>query len=214
MWIFTRYGFFSIAAAKTRKGTNSSRTVMVRARQRRHLKNLVRRFPTLDVYALTHSSETDYRHRMVLPKSVWMKVVVGMAQEQTWSNFKGEAEAFLGPAFDDYLRALHRVWSVMGDLQTNEPILLTREMLEGIRDFCLVRMRQMEESPSDELFGPGRNISGCPTGPPTSHIRLRTTGTAGRTRWRSLKYRKNIRRFFNRRQQRAKKCRHLGCAPP
>ena len=48
MWIFTRYGFFSIACANKPDGTINHDTVMVRARLYEHLVSLKERFPALN----------------------------------------------------------------------------------------------------------------------------------------------------------------------
>lgn len=120
MWIFTRYGFFSIAAAKADGGqshTPDPDKVMVRARQKRHLQNLQKRFPQLADVEILSGKSTDYRYRIIIPKSVWSECVNEFVNEQDWSNFKGETERFLGPGFRDYTRALHRVWNVMHELQ-------------------------------------------------------------------------------------------------
>jgi hypothetical protein len=47
MWIFTRYGFFSIACARQSDGAVDPGTVMVRARRRAHLEKLAERFEAL-----------------------------------------------------------------------------------------------------------------------------------------------------------------------
>ncbi|MBL8221308.1 MAG: hypothetical protein JNL62_18895 [Bryobacterales bacterium] len=118
--------------------------VMIRARQKRHLRNLIRRFPELVKTKIAHSDDTDYRYRIIVSKLLWRKVVGAMVTEQTWSDFKSEAHRHLGDAYSDYTRALGAVWSEMHRLQQREPLRLTEEELAGVRDFCLVRLRQME----------------------------------------------------------------------
>ena len=44
MWLFTRYGFFSIACARKPDGSLDPDTVMVRARRIAHLKSLRKQF--------------------------------------------------------------------------------------------------------------------------------------------------------------------------
>jgi hypothetical protein len=120
MWLFTRYGFFSIGCAS--KDNVKSRGIdpnllMVRARQHRHLENLKRGLPILGDCVIKENAGTDYRYRMFVPKDVWGAAVAELVQEQTWDNFKNEAKRFLGSDYDDYVKALHRVWSIMADLQ-------------------------------------------------------------------------------------------------
>jgi hypothetical protein len=121
MWLFTRYGFFSLACAR-RDGGQSSRIdpnlMMIRARKRSHLENLAGRFPVLTDLPILTDYGTDYRYRIIVPKPVWKSVMAELVEEQTWSSFKDEAERYLT---DDrpYTDSLHRVWSVMGKLQTS-----------------------------------------------------------------------------------------------
>ncbi len=49
MWVFTRYGFYSIACASKPDGSLDEQTVMVRARCIAHLQILQKRFPALAV---------------------------------------------------------------------------------------------------------------------------------------------------------------------
>jgi len=125
MWLFTRYGFFSIASAMNDDGhscTPDPDTVMVRARQKRHIENLNKRFPQLTEFLINTEATADYRYRIIVPKSIWSNVVLELVNEQVWSNFKGEVGRFLGQEFDDYEHALHRVWGVMRHLQVKARI--------------------------------------------------------------------------------------------
>ena len=123
MWLFTRYGFFSIACAKQDEASSVADPdqMMVRARQRRHLENLKERFPELSTREIKEGIGTDYAYRLLVPKSVCATIAANLVQEQTWSNFKDEAARFLGHDCADYEDALHRVWRVMWELQNNEP---------------------------------------------------------------------------------------------
>lgn len=109
MWIFTKYGFFSAAATKR------DEKIMIRTREWAHLRNLQKRFPDLGAYVIKESMGTDYQFRLVVPKALWVEVVADLAREQTWSNFKDEAQKFekdnkQGYAYVD---ALHDIWSRM-----------------------------------------------------------------------------------------------------
>lgn len=120
MWLFTRYGFFSIAAARRLAPADPPQT-MIRARQRRHLENLRERFPALAAAEVQITEDTDYRYRLIVPKTAWTRAVAELAEEQTWSNFKSECRRHLGSDYADYERALHRVWDTMNELQSREP---------------------------------------------------------------------------------------------
>ena len=125
MWTFTRYGFFSIACAnKAGTGDIDPNVVMVRARLKEHLLNLQERFKDANIAKLTieSSSHTDYRYRLVMPKTEWVAALSEMATEQTWRNFKNEASLFERShnLSRRYVDALHNIWSVMHRLQIHE----------------------------------------------------------------------------------------------
>lgn len=120
MWVFTRYGFYSIACASKSDGSLDSTSVMVRARCIAHLRNLQKRFPVLAVGEILKLANHDYRYRLVIPKPSWITIIGELAQEQEWSNFKNEAAKYQGKSGRSYVAALHDVWGVMHRLQENE----------------------------------------------------------------------------------------------
>jgi hypothetical protein len=117
MWLFTRYGFYSIACARKRDDPIDPTLVMIRARRRAHLKNLQQRFQALAGVKIVTLQARDYRYRLIVPKELWAGIVTELAQEQEWSNFKNEAARYQGAAGSDYVHALHEVWEVMLNLQ-------------------------------------------------------------------------------------------------
>lgn len=122
MWLFTRYGFFSVACAKDKDGKNDPNIVMVRSRSRQHLENLQKRFPdsTLGNAEIRDSVGTDYKYRVILPKIEWVAALSELASEQSWSNFKNEASRFaqLKKVSNGYVNALHEIWAIMFNLQS------------------------------------------------------------------------------------------------
>ena len=90
---------------------------MVRARVRKHLINLQRRFPFLAGTKIHALPGRDYGFRLIVPKAVWVEALMEMAEEQTWNNFKSEASKNLRQTGADYTRALHDVWEIMYGLQ-------------------------------------------------------------------------------------------------
>jgi len=129
MWLFTKYGFFSIVAAKKiviRKGKPvktqqlDPNKVMVRARSEEHLVALCKRFK-LPLEWIAVTANTDYRYRILLTVKKWLWVSGALAEEATEvRNFKAcvEDESPLPPEEkSDYLDALHEVWHTMFDLQ-------------------------------------------------------------------------------------------------
>jgi hypothetical protein len=110
MWVFTKYGFYSIACGSLPDGTADSALLMIRATCRGHLRNLQRRFPVLSTSKRVTDSRLDYRHRLIVPKSLSVAILAEIAAEQTWSNFKNEVAVFQGKLGREYSEALHRVW--------------------------------------------------------------------------------------------------------
>ena len=92
--------------------------VMVRARVRKHLTNLQRRFPSLARVKVVALPGRDYGYRLIVPKAVWVDVLKALAEEQTWSNFKNEAAAHSTETGSAYIKGLHDVWRVMYKLQS------------------------------------------------------------------------------------------------
>ena len=125
MWIFTRYGFFSIACAnKPQSNEIDVDTVMVRARDKRQLLNLQERFKKIGIaeFAVECSDYADYRYRLIMPKDLWVQALSEMAKEQTWRNFKNEASLFeqAHNLSRRYVDALHEIWNIMHRLQVRE----------------------------------------------------------------------------------------------
>lgn len=124
MWLFTVYGFFSVASAQIDDVTNpekfyyiDSDNMMIRTRVRQHLVNLQNRFATLEPLEIKVSNTNDYMFRMIVPKAVWADCVKAMAEEQEWSNFKNECHEKEERLGRPYVNALHAIWSVMYKLQ-------------------------------------------------------------------------------------------------
>ncbi len=117
MWVFTRYGFYSIACASKPDGSLDGQSVMIRARCIDHLHSLQKRFPMLSAGEIHESQNRDYRYRLIVPKVSWISILSELAQEQEWSNFKDEAARYQGTPGMRYGRALHEVWAVMNGLQ-------------------------------------------------------------------------------------------------
>ena len=101
MWLFTRYGFYSVACADMKDGSFDPSTMMVRARRKSHLQALQKRFPELAADEIVMFPGRDYKYRLIVAKDSWIKIVAELASEQTWSNFKAEAARFGGSGGSD-----------------------------------------------------------------------------------------------------------------
>ncbi len=122
MWLFTKYGFFSVVCARQGDGKHGRPVdpsqMMVRARVRDHLDSLKARFPELlGGCDIKEYAGTDYAYRIFVDKSVWSEVVVGLTEDIEYDNFKSEVAQFQGRDGRDYEHSLHDVWSVMYGLQ-------------------------------------------------------------------------------------------------
>jgi hypothetical protein len=118
MWLMTRYGFVSLACARKDNGRSREidpETMMLRARRQEHLEALRVRFEILQAHPVIETKGTDYRWRLICPKAVASQIVADLVSEMQWSNFKSEAEKTGDDA--EYTEALHRVWSVLRELQ-------------------------------------------------------------------------------------------------
>ena len=91
--------------------------MMVRARYKDHLRNLQERFAALAGMEIATMPHRDYRYRLIVPKSIWVKVLSELAEEQEWSNFKNQVAKHQGKAGAAYTSALHKVWEIMYRLQ-------------------------------------------------------------------------------------------------
>ncbi len=122
MWLFTQYGFFSVVCARDLTGHKAGiddTMVMLRARKHEHLESLRNRFVELKTCEILETADTDYRYRLVIPKTLWQEIAEALAAELDYGNFKSRAHARSGDP--DYVHALHDVWAIMEKLQRRAP---------------------------------------------------------------------------------------------
>lgn len=122
MWLFTRYGFYSVVCARQGDGGHGQpidrNRFMVRARVRAHLEALQERFPErLRDCEIHESRKTDYAYRMFVSKPAWGDVLSRLVDDVDYDNFKSEVARYQGRDGADYEHALHEVWDVMYRLQ-------------------------------------------------------------------------------------------------
>lgn len=138
MWIFTKHGFFSAVCARKGNGKHGQPVdadrIMVRARLRSHLKAIKERFADhLGDCEILESAGTDYAFRLFVPKTVWVQVLAGLAEETDYDNFKSEVARHQGKAGAAYEHSLHGVWSVMHKLQETEGLLpITAKQIDAL----------------------------------------------------------------------------------
>lgn len=121
MWILDpRFGFVSVVLADTEPGSRvpDPDRVMIRARQREHLALLQQRHAQLASFEIVESPpHCDYRWRLVVPKRLFAEALFDAVMDVNYRNAKGEAQRHAKTVGDDYVGALHDVWSVMRGLQ-------------------------------------------------------------------------------------------------
>jgi hypothetical protein len=73
---------------------------------------------------------------LFVPKSAWVRVLAGLAEEQDYDNFKSEVARHQGKAGAAYEHSLHDVWSVMHKLQETEGLLpISAKQIDAILPF-------------------------------------------------------------------------------
>ena len=117
MWLFTKFGFFSVVCNNNRPLDGSPLKgklkvdkgyVAVRARVRKHLENLVAEFGTLGNPSIIDTPDRDYACRIIVPLGVWAVVQNSLAMRIDYHNFKDAA----GKEDAEFARWLSSVWSL------------------------------------------------------------------------------------------------------
>ena len=125
MWIQSKYGHLSVVCASDRstsvKGKKAVRSVdqdilMVRVRLREHLDRLIEAFDCLSGSKIVETPNNDYRFRILISRSQFTDLMSGLADAVDYGNYKSEVFAREGAS--PFERALHRVWAIFHDLQT------------------------------------------------------------------------------------------------
>ena len=113
MWLFTKHGFYSVVTARGPTGAPVPEHMMVRARRRDHLQNLLDKFPEeFSGRFIVETTESDYRFRLFLLKEDWIDVAAQLAAEITYNNFKDQIADQ-----PEYAELAGDVWLTMYGLQ-------------------------------------------------------------------------------------------------
>lgn len=108
MWIFTPTAFVSIVAHRTKPGI-----LLVRARLKGDLERM---FPGCKV---AETRAADYRFRAEIPRGRVADIVREHLTALDYDNVKGAIPMHLGKVHRDRSHAMHDVWSVMHQAQTD-----------------------------------------------------------------------------------------------
>lgn len=118
MWLFTRYGFFSVTKPKFgAAGRHADEFVQVRGRVRAHLEALKSRFAEIENCEILTTKNSDYRFRIIVGHLIWASVAQQLAEDIDYDNFKdacAKTGSWLNPS---YVSALHKIWGVHHGLQ-------------------------------------------------------------------------------------------------
>ena len=111
MWLATQHGFYSIVRKK-------SDLYFVRARVRQDLENLMQ---LVEVDAEIHEwPQADYRYRIMVDLETLLEIMVHLSTSLDYPNFKGRI--YEREEQSHKLRAYHKMWSVMADLQHEQAV--------------------------------------------------------------------------------------------
>lgn len=83
MWLATTRGFYSVVAHR-----DLDDHVLIRARAKRDLRNLVALLPKPRPRIQTTMTRADYPYRVAMRKADWMKCMVQLADDVDYDNFK------------------------------------------------------------------------------------------------------------------------------
>lgn len=111
MWLFTKHGFYSATMSPVKKGH-----IQIRARVRKDIERLKQAFPDQLAQAkIIETKQADYRWRTVMTPSKFAVLMMHLAEDIDYGNFKNAAKANgldTGPH--------HAVWSIMYAEQSRE----------------------------------------------------------------------------------------------
>jgi hypothetical protein len=116
MWLVTTRGF--VSAVEWRGGEQDGKLVL-RSRVRDHLDAVLMLAPEDTATAVAISPSSDYRYRAWITRDGFEKLLVALAREVTYPNFKDAVLARHG--LSKYEAATHAVWSIFGRLQPRGP---------------------------------------------------------------------------------------------
>ena len=112
MWIFSKYGYFSIVK---KKYGDQVKDYQVRARSYTDLEQLLQHTPILE--RIIHTPNADYHYRITVDADELNDILSTLSHSIEYDNFKGE----IGTTKEqkDKLPSYHQIWEVMHRYQAN-----------------------------------------------------------------------------------------------
>lgn len=130
MWLFTRFGFFSVVC-----NVHDDKQLIVRGRSLDDMRSLIDRYG--DTLRRVHADikttpDADYRYRLFVQKPNWASVAAQIVGDIDYNNFKDEVHKVSHERAEAYMD----VWSTMYGVQRSEenkkrPITLNRGFSGG-----------------------------------------------------------------------------------
>lgn len=117
MWLFTKFGFFSVVCVRNLKGA-----VFVRARVREDLETFKKKYLSTeahkkspsDRYKILVDRKADYPYRLIVKQTVFSEVMFAIASEIDYSNFKDKVAETQGK---ERAWFYSKVWQTLANLE-------------------------------------------------------------------------------------------------
>lgn len=116
MWIFTQHGFISAVCARTSRGRTDRHRLVVRARTRSHLHEVLATCHLDKLNKVEHTPDRDYAWRVVLSKPQFVALVGAAAADIDYPNFKSQCQR-AHPDDRAYHQLLATTWHAGYDMQ-------------------------------------------------------------------------------------------------
>ena len=110
MWLFTKYGFYSIVQDEKDKNTYK-----VRAREKGDLEQLKNNVVEVAYCSIHQDENADYRYRIFINQEQLQSLLTHLANHLDYSNFKDSI--YRNKLQKDKLDSYHKVWDVMYEYQ-------------------------------------------------------------------------------------------------
>jgi acetyl-CoA carboxylase beta subunit len=111
MWLFTKYGFYSIVQDEKDKSI-----FKVRARKKADLQELQSNVPEVSDCSIHQDLKADYRFRIFINSNQFQSLMLHLSNSLDYNNFKDSI--YRNESQKDKLDCYHQVWDVMYEYQT------------------------------------------------------------------------------------------------
>ena len=125
MWLFTRWGFYSIACARQGDGGNESgidsHSLVIEAFSQQHLEALKAHLPDLIGNSFIQEvAESELRFHMIVDKNIWSQVMLSLSQELNFDDFREEMVQKHSMDDPGYLKAMTNIEQIFSKISSTE----------------------------------------------------------------------------------------------